>query len=78
VAPPDQHQLIDEGHIKLSVGPKENRQRPAINTLFHSAAFAYGPWVIGVILTDVLDDGSAGLWEIKQRGGLRRGCGSGA
>ena len=70
VAPPDRHLILARGHMHLSVGPKENRTRPAINPLFRSAALAYGPQVIGVILTSLLDDGTLGLWEIKRRGGI--------
>ena len=69
VAPPDRHLLIEQGCICLSSGPKENRSRPAVNPLFRSAAAAYGSRVTGVILTGGLDDGTAGLAEIKRCGG---------
>jgi two-component system chemotaxis response regulator CheB len=69
VAPPDHHMLIEPGRIRLTKGPRENRFRPAIDPLFRSAAQVYGPAAIGVVLTGNLDDGTAGLWAIKQLGG---------
>jgi two-component system chemotaxis response regulator CheB len=70
VARPDHHLIIEGTHVRTTRGPKENRFRPALDPLFRSAAYNYGPRVIGVILSGGLDDGTSGLWTIKNRGGI--------
>lgn len=70
VAPPDRHLLIKPQYMRVVFGPKENRFRPAIDPLFRTAALAYGDRVVGVVLSGALNDGTAGLIEIKEQGGI--------
>jgi two-component system chemotaxis response regulator CheB len=70
VAQPNRHLLVADGQLKLGSGPRENSTRPAIDPLFRSAAIAYGPRAIGVILSGMLNDGASGLAALKQSGGI--------
>jgi two-component system chemotaxis response regulator CheB len=69
VAPPDHHLIIDDGHLQVKKGPKENSFRPSIDALMRSAAYWYGSRVVGIVLTGYRNDGTSGLWSIKQFGG---------
>ena len=70
VGPPNTHVLVERGRIRLEQSPKESWHRPSIDVLFRSAALAYGRRVVGVVLSGLLYDGTAGLWQVKKHGGV--------
>ena len=70
IAPADCHMTFERDHIALARGAKEHYTRPAVDPLFTSAALAYGPRVVGVVLTGGGHDGMQGLLDITSAGGL--------
>jgi two-component system chemotaxis response regulator CheB len=69
-APPDHHMLTKDRRIRLTRGPHENSDRPAIDPLLRTAARSCAERVVGVILSGLLDDGTLRLLEVKKAGGL--------
>ena len=71
LAPADYHMLVErDGTLSLSTDPPVRSARPSIDVLFESAAQAFGPNAIGVVLTGASADGADGLRLIKEKGGL--------
>ena len=72
VAPGHAHALIRRSvggyRIELADGPPVSRFRPSVDVLFRSAAQAAGPRACGILLTGMLDDGAAGLLELRESG----------
>jgi two-component system chemotaxis response regulator CheB len=69
IAPADYHVLVESGYLSLTLEEPVRFSRPSIDVMFTSAADAYGPATIGVILTGANDDGAKGLADIVKRGG---------
>lgn len=70
LAPPDYHLLVEADRwLSLSNEEPVLFSRPSIDVLFESAADAFGPALIGVVLSGANDDGSRGLRAIVDAGG---------
>jgi two-component system chemotaxis response regulator CheB len=70
-APPDYHLLVESTRsFALSTEAPVNYSRPAIDPLFESAAAAYGPALVGIILTGASEDGARGSVTVREAGGV--------
>lgn len=71
LAPANYHlQVEQDGFLSLSVDSPVNFARPSVDVLFETAAIAFGPALIGIILTGAGFDGSRGLQRVKELGGM--------
>jgi two-component system chemotaxis response regulator CheB len=70
-AAPDYHMLVEpDRSLSLSQDEAVNFSRPSIDLLMESAAMAYGPRMLGIVLTGGSPDGTQGLRCVRERGGM--------
>jgi two-component system chemotaxis response regulator CheB len=69
-APPDYHLLLEpDKSLSLSSDEPVLYSRPSVDVLFESAADAYGPSLIAIVLTGANKDGAKGLSAVADAGG---------
>lgn len=69
-APPDYHLLVEaDRSVSLSDDEPVHFSRPSVDVLFESAADAYGPTLVAVILSGANQDGARGLQAVVAAGG---------
>ena len=70
IAPGSMHLIVrSDGRIHLQAPSPKDVYRPSIDMAMTSAADAFGPSAVGVVLTGSGDDGSDGLKRIRDAGG---------
>jgi two-component system chemotaxis response regulator CheB len=73
VAPGDYHLVLARDgpgvRLRLDEGPPVNSCRPSADGLFSSAAAAFGPGVLAVVLTGMGQDGLRGCERVRAAGG---------
>ena len=71
LATPGYHLSVElDRSLSLSLEERLHYSRPAIDYLFESAADAYGPGLMAILLTGANHDGARGLAEVKRLGGI--------
>lgn len=71
IAPSNYHVLIEKDQtFSLDVSEYENYSRPSIDVTFKSASEVYGSSTAGILLSGASKDGSKGLKQIKENGGM--------
>jgi two-component system chemotaxis response regulator CheB len=71
IAPPGYHLLVEKDRtFSLSCDPPVLFSRPSIDVMMESCAEAYGPGLLGIVLTGANEDGAQGLARVKACGGL--------
>jgi two-component system chemotaxis response regulator CheB len=69
LAPGNRHMEVRGQKVHLTDDARMHYVRPAIDITMRTGAQAYGPRVVGVVLTGMGGDGTEGLREIKKQGG---------
>lgn len=72
IAPGNKHMMVNRSgsryFVEIKDGPRVQRQRPAVEVLFHAVARHVGSNAIGVIMTGMGADGAEGLLAMKNSG----------
>lgn len=71
VAPADYHLLAERGGtFSLSIDAPVRASRPSIDVFLRSAAAAWGPQLVAVLLSGANEDGADGLQAVRRHGGV--------